>query len=73
MSHFKLCYLDANTNIDPFYGWGSEMDIHLEEGFKCKPIDYSAIERIIDENLIRFEYDEKNYQKYLFLKKKMPK
>ena len=65
--------INQRCYIDPFYGWGSEMDIHLEEGFKCKTIDYSAIERIIDENLIRFEYDEKNYQKYLFLKKKMPK
>lgn len=59
--------------IDPFYGWGSEMDIHLEDGVKCRTIDYSAIERIINENLAIFEYDEKNYQKYLFLKKKMPK
>lgn len=59
--------------IDPFYGWGTEIDIDLEDGFKCKPVDYDAIERIIDENLARFEYDEKNYQKYLFLKSNMPK
>lgn len=59
--------------IDPFYGWGEEMDIHFEDGFKCRLVDYDAIEQIIDENIIRFEYDEKNYQKYLFLKSKMPK
>lgn len=65
--------INKRNYIDPFYGWGSEIDIHLEEGFKCRTIDYYAIERIINDNLIRFEYDDNNYQKYLFLKKNMPK
>lgn len=68
---------DDKTNnrsyIDPFYGWGSEIDVRLEEGFKCRTIDYHAIEEIINDNLRGFEYDDKNYQKYLFLKNEMPK
>lgn len=67
MGENNRCY------IDPFYGWGTEMDIHFEDGFKCRPVDYDEIERIIDGNLEQFEYDEKNYNKYLFLKSKMPK
>lgn len=64
--------LSNRVFIDPFYGWGNEIDVRLEDGFMCRNIDYDAIVRVIDENLVRFEFDEKNYQKYLFLQERLP-
>lgn len=72
----KMKKEDKDNNriyIDPFYGWGrNNLDVHLEDGIKPRDINYDKIEEIIKENLNDFEYDDKNYHKYLFLEKALP-
>ena len=63
--------LSERHYIKPFALLGKEANLEISEGFLVKHIEEEMIKANIYKNLSDFEYDEKNYGKYVFLKKEM--
>lgn len=58
----------ARRFIDPFFYMGREVDFELD-GVICEKIGQKNIYDVITDNMVKYEYNEKTYSKYLFLKK----
>ena len=70
---YKDMFDDFNGRhyIKPFSFLGKDIKLEIADDFLVKTINEEAIKENIIKNLSDFEYDEKNYGKYVFLKKAM--
>lgn len=70
---FDYNYSNERHYIKPFEYIDCDMNLDISRDFEIAKIDKQKIIENIKKNIDCFEYDEKNYGKYMFLKKQMDK